>query len=396
MFLNLLYFIFCMGGVGYAGYALYHLVYKKDETHSAPEEIDVNNLSGLNLYNVYAKVKRFTSCKASIFLIAMADRGYIKIRDDGKELYIDKSVDYDSIEPKSRELMHTLFDGQHSTYADENSIMPVTTVRWINVSQKFRNVISKRLDEYSRSNKNNKEKDSQPANKKPWLLEIGVPMFILWAIWALAFGVSAKISDASNGLMAYIVGVEMMTGVFITIGLVGISIFRAFASDVSNGIERIEEEKSKAVKFFGGVRLGFIIMIMIIVVCAGFFSVFFYCVFVVVIAEATIFMHINLVLCILGVLWCLAFILIKDRGVKRKINPKVSDYIHLGLAANKIDKMALSEADVSNLFLASYMLERRDILEKLSHKMNDYQEWYIGDNWEGVEGTIKRLDEDDK
>ena len=86
--------------------------------------------------------------------------------------------------------------------------MPVTTVRWINVSQKFRKVISKRLDEYSRSNKNNKEKDSQPANKKPWLLEIGVPMFILWAIWALAFGVSAKISDASNGLMAYIVGVE--------------------------------------------------------------------------------------------------------------------------------------------------------------------------------------------
>lgn len=347
------------------------------------EEIDTSNLSGVNLYKIYAKIKNSCYCRDTIFLIAMADRGFIKIRDMVGELFVDKTVDFENVEPKSRAILEAMFNGATETFVDENSIMPVPTVPWKNAFKQYKSKISEVLGEFS---------DNNVIRKKSRDFYF---LFII-VIW-LMYSVMAGIAEGYQAGPADIIGDALATAILLLVAIVVFYVLikinmllikkRDKRADVATSsdanFDKIRHTIGSGFKF---IFVGFS------VIFGAFWLIIFVCMLMVIGADSDLFISNIIEIVILFIVTCVVLVseLIRKYG---KANPDPSDVIRMNIDVNNIMQYIHSEADASNLYILACMLGRRDILGVLDHKMNSAQEWYVGDEWKGIQDILVRLED---
>ncbi len=391
-FYVIIYILLIVWSLVYIGRHIYRMVYKSDSSGSSPENIYTWNLAGINLYRIYAMIKDVTSCKTTIFLIEMAKRGYIKIRDTGKEMYIDKVSDADNLEQAPRTLMHALFDDKSSTYSDEGSVMPVTTVLWKEVSGKYRSVIGRIIKENKKPKTKPRKLKLETEDRDSWFNTLGIPVFVMWVIMGLAFATSQKVANPSTILIDNLVTFTLMTCFFITIPLISLSLGMKLFEKMSQIYVDIGRAKETADKIVLGLVLVVFILVFLVCFGCGVGALLLYWLISIVEAAGTPMVFFNLILYLTGILASIAYVYIRMRGVSLKKEKTIADVVNLAITAQDIKKTALSVEDMDSLYLLAYMLERHDIISALDMKKKDTIEWYIGENYDGIEGVLKELD----
>lgn len=392
-FYVIIYILFSVASLAYIGRHIYRMLYKGDKKESNPENIYTWNLAGINLYRIYGMVKGFTSCKTTIFLLGMAKKGHIKIRDNADEMYIDKAIDFDNVEPTSSVLMHALFDDKSTSYADEGVIMPVTTVAWKDVANKYRSVVGRIVKDNKKPKTKSRKINQESDDSYSWLGDIGAPLFMMWVIMGLAFATAFRIANPSENFVLMMSHFALYTCFFITIPFVAFVIDRKLFPKLAEMYLNFGSLKGIAQKLFSGFWLVVLILIFLAFFGAGLCSAIFYWFFVVVSAGGTPFVYINLFLYLVGILVSVAYIVIQSRGIKLHKETTITDIVNMAITTQDIDKAKLDKADADNLYLLSHILERRDIVDALEQEMDDSLEWYIGENFDGVEAVLKKLDD---
>lgn len=348
----------------------------------APEKIDVNNLSEVSLYNIYAKIRNLRLKKDSLFLIDMAEKGYIRIRESEGQLFIDKTMDLEKMEARPRSIIKAIFDNSHDSYEDENSIMPVPTVPWKDVSRLYRSKLYEILNSLP-----GRKVIKKNRKRKSILCLLG-----LYTAYSINIGISEGIGD---GFLVFLMAAMSSFVIVIAFCAVLYIIIQAGCLLVKK-VNKYASDFSTRPQFFFNVKCIFGCTVslfgILFVVSIGIFAVFSTFAMILVMGEGSPVYAGNVFLGILYVVVTMIVIIVEMIRKHSKPRIAVSEVIQMDINVSNMEDYIHNDEEASNLYLLSYMLEREDLLEHLNPKMNLPREWYIGENWSGLQGTIYKLE----
>ena len=151
-----------------------------------------------DLFNVFGSLKNRVSNKKSVFLIKLAQAGFIRIRkDDAGKIYIDKLRDFDSLGDNIRSVISEVFSENVTYYGDENAIMSYETVSWDDAKKRYR----KRIDDILKGFKS--EQKEKGNVKKSKLNSVRNKLYIMWAIGLLPLSISYAFADGAYNFDEY-------------------------------------------------------------------------------------------------------------------------------------------------------------------------------------------------
>jgi len=92
-----------------------------------------------DLFNIFGGLKNRFANKKSVFLIKLAQAGFIRIRkDENGKIYIDKLRDFDSLGDNIRSIISEVFSDNVTFYGDDSAIMSYETVSWDDAKSRYR------------------------------------------------------------------------------------------------------------------------------------------------------------------------------------------------------------------------------------------------------------------
>lgn len=363
---------------------IYRTFWKKPSTSV---KIGMDGIAKVNLFNIMARVKRYASINVNLLLIAMAERGFVKVRDNDEGIYIDKSVDFESVEPRSRKILADFFAGATKSYADVNSIMPVTSSMWKESKEVFKSgadgIIRDLILDFD------KEDTDKPAgNKIPSMIK---NLILMWTVGLVPIVIAATQGEDNFDIFGAIGLVCIATWIFCLLfafiywltGKVadrGIKAYRVFGRDNEKGSSVISLVFWVVFDIVLGLVLLFLSFIIFMLLFASVFDSY----------------YLRPSLMYIGILMISSVIILILDFINGRRNNAASEIVHnitLDVQMDRVNLKALKPAERSNLLLIAMMIGRQDIVNALDPVGGQAPEWYIGDKWSNVRGLVGRMEE---
>ena len=362
---------------GSCGYFVYNFA-KGDMPAVKDKDGKLKKLINEDLFSIFGGLKNRFANKKSVFLIKLAQAGFIRIRkDDAGKIYIDKLRDFDSLGENIQSVISEVFSDNVSFYGDENAIMSYETVSWDDAKKRYR----KRIDDILQGFKS--EQKEKEVVKKTKFSSLKSKLFTMWLIGLLPLSISYAFADGAYNFDEYSVQmfslyamsfIEYIVFVVEYKGIKGLWGYLKQTKDMPMAIKWI-------VKGFG---YFFLFALAVFVIMGIFFAAA-----TVAICEEIFDFPLNVILAIVLVLISIYALLVNYKTKKEFSDESIYDSL---LNKRNIKKAIQTKEDYEKAVTYAYMFDKMKALEAAKQEEELCPEWYEGNDWQNEEELMLQLD----
>lgn len=356
--------------------------------------VKYSDLAGVDIYKLFGSLKTSFADKKSAILIKLAQKGFIKIREDGMGSYcIDKLLSYDDEPEYSRKLLDRVFEDNVSYVGGEDAIMSYESVSWNDAKSRYRDSVQDIIDDAALANKmagNPRGRKISVTKTHAWA-DLGI--FFNWLFGIVPFAVATSY-DEGMGMPLALLAVSM------TVGFIMIIINACFAC-----MKTITKELGKATDIFRKMP----VLYYFILICGwglklfiGFFigcAVLMWYSLLVVLEWTGPGVNLSSYYGLFLMVITIILIVMKKRRQRLEETSPENGYlssevlISSMLENSNIHGLIVDKEKYNSIMPYAYMYNKTKELEALNiADKGDKPDWYEGDNWMSMDKLMHDLD----